>query len=455
VSRSGPESKPFLIPKQLVWEAYRRVKANKGAAGVDEQSLGEFESGLRDNLYKIWNRMSSGTYFPPPVMAVEIPKASGGTRILGVPTVADRVAQTVAALALEARTESIFHEDSYGYRPRRGALDAVAKCRLRCWEKDWVIDLDVQKFFDSVPWDLMVKAVEANITAGQKWVLLYVKRWLAAPLQLPDGTLQQRDWGLRRVLRCRPCWRICSCTTRSICGWPGNIPGTRSSDTQTMPQPVVSSAKSIAVLPFTNMSADAENEYFTDGMAEEIINALSKIQSLRVASRTASFAFKGKSEDIAEIGRKLKVSTFLEGSVRKMGNRLRITAQLVNVADGYHLWSERYDREMEDIFAIQDEIALAIANTLKVRLLAADEGALVSRGTEDFEAYNHFLKGKYFFNRRVPREAIAEFEQAIARDPGYAAAYNGLADAIWVKPGDRRPITLGTTAAAKILVEEM
>ena len=195
MSRSGPESKPFKIPKQLVWEAYRRVKANKGAAGVDEQSLGEFESGLRNNLYKIWNRMSSGTYFPPPVMAVEIPKASGGTRILGVPTVADRVAQTVAALALGARTESIFHEDSYGYRPRRGALDAVAKCRQRCWEKDWVIDLDVQKFFDSVPWDLMVKAVGANITTGQKWVLLYVKRWLAAPLQLPDGTLAERDRG--------------------------------------------------------------------------------------------------------------------------------------------------------------------------------------------------------------------------------------------------------------------
>jgi len=195
VSRSGPESKPFQIPEQLVWEAYRRVKANKGAAGVDEQSLGEFGSGLRDNLYKIWNRMSSGTYFPPSVMAVEIPKASGGTRMLGVPTVADRVAQTVAALALEARTESIFHEDSYGYRPRRGALDAVAKCRQRCWEKDWVIDLDVQKFFDRVPWDLMVKAVEANITTSQKWVLLYAKRWLAAPLQLPDGTLARRDRG--------------------------------------------------------------------------------------------------------------------------------------------------------------------------------------------------------------------------------------------------------------------
>ena len=139
--------------------------------------------------------MSSGTYFPPPVMAVEIPKSGGGTRTLGVPTVADRVAQTAAAMALEARTESIFHEDSYGYRPRRGALDAVARCRLRCWKKDWVIDLDVQKFFDSVPWDLMVKAVEANITTSQKWVLLYVRRWLAAPMQLPDGTLQQRDRG--------------------------------------------------------------------------------------------------------------------------------------------------------------------------------------------------------------------------------------------------------------------
>ncbi|OKI84578.1 group II intron reverse transcriptase/maturase [Micromonospora sp. CB01531] len=129
-------------------------------------------------------------------MAVEIPKPNGGgTRILGVPTVADRVAQTVAAMTLEPRTESIFHEDSYGYRPRRSALDAVAKCRQRCWRKDWVIDLDVAKFFDSVPWDLMVKAVEANITTDQRWVLLYVKRWLAAPIQQPDGTLAERDRG--------------------------------------------------------------------------------------------------------------------------------------------------------------------------------------------------------------------------------------------------------------------
>ncbi|MGP4105168.1 reverse transcriptase domain-containing protein [Nonomuraea sp. KM90] len=128
-------------------------------------------------------------------MAVEIPKAGGGTRVLGVPTVADRIAQTVAALALEPRTESIFHDDSYGYRPRRSALDAVATCRQRCWKKDWIIDLDVEKFFDSVPWDLMVKAVVANITTGQRWVLLYVKRWLAAPIQQPDGTLVERHRG--------------------------------------------------------------------------------------------------------------------------------------------------------------------------------------------------------------------------------------------------------------------
>jgi RNA-directed DNA polymerase len=196
VSRSGPECKPFQIPKQLVWEAYRRVAANKGAPGVDGQSLREFGEDLRGNLYKIWNRMSSGTYFPPPVRAVEVPKPHGeGVRVLGVPTVADRVAQTVAALALAARTESIFHEDSYGYRPGRGALDAVAKCQQRCQKKNWVLDLDVQKFFDSVDHDLMVRAVEANITPDKRWVVLYVKRWLTAPLALPDGTVVARDRG--------------------------------------------------------------------------------------------------------------------------------------------------------------------------------------------------------------------------------------------------------------------
>jgi RNA-directed DNA polymerase len=189
---SSPQDKPFDIPKQLVWEAYERVRANKGAAGVDGQSIEDFEKDLKNNLYRIWNRMSSGTYFPPPVKAVEIPKP-GGTRMLGVPTVADRIAQTVVALALEPRTESIFHEDSYGYRPRRSALQAIERCRQRCWKKDWVIDLDVQKFFDSVDHALMVKAVEAN--TDQRWVVLYVKRWLVAPLALPEGTLQARGRG--------------------------------------------------------------------------------------------------------------------------------------------------------------------------------------------------------------------------------------------------------------------
>ncbi|HEU5251293.1 MAG TPA: tetratricopeptide repeat protein, partial [Thermoanaerobaculia bacterium] len=168
---------------------------------------------------------------------------------------------------------------------------------------------------------------------------------------------------------------------------------------------------------------------FTDGITEEIINALSKIEALRVASRTSAFAFKGRDEDVRRIGEQLGVRTVLEGSVRRSGSRLRVTAELVNVGDGYQLWSERYDREMADVFEIQDEIALAIANTLKVRLLAGEEGALVARATEDVEAYNHYLKGKYFFNRRVPRQAIAEFERAIARDPGYAEAHTGLADA--------------------------
>jgi group II intron reverse transcriptase/maturase len=161
---------------------------------VDGQDLDEFETDLRDNLYKIWNRMSSGTYFPPPVRAVEIPKPhGGGTRMLGVPTVADRVAQTVVAMQLEPLVEPRFHQDSYGYRPGKSAHDALAACRERCWEYDWMIDLDVQKFFDEVPWDLIVKAVEA--VTDCRWVLLYVKRWLAAPLKHPDGTLQERDKG--------------------------------------------------------------------------------------------------------------------------------------------------------------------------------------------------------------------------------------------------------------------
>jgi RNA-directed DNA polymerase len=189
-----PPGKPFAISKWEVWEAYRQVKANKGAPGVDGCSLEDFEKDLKGNLYKIWNRMSSGSYLPPPVLAVEIPKPHGeGTRVLGVPTIADRVAQTVVARRLEEAVEPIFHSDSYGYRPGRSALDAVAECRRRCWAKNWVIDLDVERFFDSVPWDLLVKAVAAH--TDQPWVVLYVTRWLQAPLQHPDGTVQQRDRG--------------------------------------------------------------------------------------------------------------------------------------------------------------------------------------------------------------------------------------------------------------------
>jgi RNA-directed DNA polymerase len=186
--------KPFDIPKQAVWEAYRRVAANKGAHGVDEVTLGKFEEDLKNNLYKIWNRMSSGSYMPPPVRAVEIPKShGGGVRTLGVPTIADRIAQTVVAVHLEARAEPRFHPDSYGYRPGRSALDAVEACRERCWKKDWVLDCDIERFFDTVPWDLVIKAVQ--VVTDARWVLLYVRRWLAAPLQHADGTVVARDKG--------------------------------------------------------------------------------------------------------------------------------------------------------------------------------------------------------------------------------------------------------------------
>jgi RNA-directed DNA polymerase len=187
-------SKSFEISKHLVFEAYLRVKANKGAAGVDGESIEQFEAGLRGNLYKLWNRMSSGCYFPPPVKMVEIDKPGGrGVRVLGVPTVADRIAQTVVAMVLEPLVEPVFHPDSYGYRPRRSALDAVAACRERCWRTDWVIDLDIRGFFDNLDHDLVLKAVGHH--TDQRWVLLYVERWLKAPLQRPDGSLLARDRG--------------------------------------------------------------------------------------------------------------------------------------------------------------------------------------------------------------------------------------------------------------------
>jgi RNA-directed DNA polymerase len=193
VSEPKPDGKPFAISKRLVWEAWRRVKANKGAAGVDEESIQAFEENLRGNLYKVWNRMSSGSYIPPPVRAVEIPKKSGGSRMLGVPTVADRVAQTVAYLYLEAEVEPVFHPDSYGYRPRRSAHDALRTCRARCWKYDWAIDLDLRAFFDSLDHSLVLKAVAHH--TNLRWVLLYVERWLKAPLQREDGTLKPRDRG--------------------------------------------------------------------------------------------------------------------------------------------------------------------------------------------------------------------------------------------------------------------
>ncbi|SRR5579883_129015 len=188
------EAKPYYIPKQLVWEAYQRVKANQGAAGVDGQSLEMFEKDLGGNLYKLWNRMSSGSYFPPPVRLVEIPKGNGGgTRPLGIPTVADRVAQTVVKMVLEPKVEPLFHPDSYGYRPGRSALDAVGTARKRCWKADWVIDLDIKSFFDSIPFDLVERAVAHHTELP--WVRLYVARWLRASVQHPDGTLEERTRG--------------------------------------------------------------------------------------------------------------------------------------------------------------------------------------------------------------------------------------------------------------------
>ncbi|MDQ6891153.1 MAG: protein kinase [Acidobacteriota bacterium] len=190
---------------------------------------------------------------------------------------------------------------------------------------------------------------------------------------------------------------------------------------------------SIAVLPFRNMSADPGTEYFSDGMTEEIITALTGIPDLAVTARTSSFAFKGRDADVRQIGQELGVRTVLEGSVRQAGTRIRITAQLIDVASGYHLWSERFDREMQDVFAVQDEIARAITETLKIRLLQSGDAPLRAPATKNVDAYNHYWKGRYFWSRRQMPEAIAEFQDAVAGDPDYALAYTGLADtyAVW------------------------
>jgi len=187
------KAKSFSISKQLVWEAYQRVRANGGAAGVDNQSLQGFEENLKDNLYKLWNRLSSGSYFPPPVRRVEIPKKDGGKRPLGIPTVADRIAQMVVKLVLEPEVEPYFHEDSYGYRPGRSAVQAVGVARQRCWRYDWVIDLDIRAFFDSMDHTLLMRAVCKH--TQNPWIRLYMERWLKAPVQLEDGTLEERSAG--------------------------------------------------------------------------------------------------------------------------------------------------------------------------------------------------------------------------------------------------------------------
>ena len=187
------KAKPFSISKRLIWDAYTKVKANQGAAGVDGQSIEEFESDLQGNLYKLWNRMSSGSYMPPPVRRVEIPKSGGGKRPLGIPTVADRIAQMVAKMILEPELEPYFHPDSYGYRPGKSALDAVGVARQRCWKYDWAIDLDIRSFFDSMDHALLLRAVYKHTVC--KWLRLYIGRWLKAPAQLEDGTLIPRDRG--------------------------------------------------------------------------------------------------------------------------------------------------------------------------------------------------------------------------------------------------------------------
>ena len=187
------KTKPFAISKRAVWEAYKRVKKNGGAAGVDDQSLAEFEEKLSDNLYKLWNRLASGSYFPPPVKRVEIPKSDGGKRPLGIPTVADRIAQAVIKAELEPELEKHFHEHSYGYRPNKSALQAIGVARRRCWRRAWVLDLDIRAFFDRIDHNLLMRAVRKH--TGNAWVLLYIERWLKAPIQLPDGSLERRERG--------------------------------------------------------------------------------------------------------------------------------------------------------------------------------------------------------------------------------------------------------------------
>lgn len=184
------KTRPFDIPEAAMWEAWQKVRENKGSAGVDAESIEAFEKDLRNNLYKLWARMSSGSYMPPPVLLVEIPKKGGGKRPLGIPTVSDRIAQMFVKQAIEPAIDKVFYEDSYGYRPGKSAIDAIESCRARNWEYNWVMDLDIKGFFDNIPHDLLMKAVEKHTNC--KWHLLYIKRWLKAPLQTKRGEQTER-----------------------------------------------------------------------------------------------------------------------------------------------------------------------------------------------------------------------------------------------------------------------
>ena len=187
------QTKPIEISKHEVVEAYKRIKANKGGAGIDHQSIKDFDVDKRNNLYKLWNRLSSGSYMPPPVLRVEIPKSDGGMRKLGIPTIADRIAQMVVKQRIEPELEQHFHPNSYGYRPNKSALEAVALTRKRCWKRAWVLDMDIKGFFDDIDHDLLMRAVSKHVK--EKWLKLYIERWLKAPIQYREGRLESRGKG--------------------------------------------------------------------------------------------------------------------------------------------------------------------------------------------------------------------------------------------------------------------
>jgi RNA-directed DNA polymerase len=188
------KAKPFTISKNLVFESYLKVKAKRGSGGTDGISMAEFDKDMKNRLYKIWNQMSSGSYMPPAVKLVEVPKANGGIRPLGIPTISDRIAQGVVKAQIEGELEKIYHDDSYGFRNNKSEHDAIATARVRCWRLDWVIDLDIKEFFHSIPHDLLMIAVEKH--CSERWMLLYIERWLKAPLQKEDGEIVERTKGV-------------------------------------------------------------------------------------------------------------------------------------------------------------------------------------------------------------------------------------------------------------------